>query len=222
MNARNERSLKSQNMPWLIGLASADLILLVLFVAPEVVSSATTSLLVAYRLGSAVLIPVLVILVVNVLPSSVKAMLVYWRRFGWLPGSEAFTRYGPSDLRVDMDALRKNVGAWSEEPKEQNAKWFKLYKLVETVTEVAATQKDFLLYRDMAVLSLLLVGPTVAALLLWGAHVAAVWTAAAILLVQYLLTAVSARHAGERFVCNVLALHSARKITAQKSPAVIG
>jgi len=55
------------------------------------------------------------------------------------------------------------------------------------------------------------------AMLIAGAGPSAAWGAAALLLVQYLVTALSARHAGERFVCNVLAIHSATKITAAKT-----
>ena len=154
MKQNPERSLKSLNLKWLIAMATADVIVLVLFLAPELIAGATTNQIGLYRAIGAVVIPVFVLLLLNVLSSSVKAMLVYWRPLGWLPGCEAFTKYGPADPRVDMNALKKNVGAWTSDPKEQNSKWFNLYKLVENVTEVASTQKDFLMYRDMAALSL--------------------------------------------------------------------
>ncbi len=217
--ASPERSLKSLNLKWLIALATADAILLALFVAPELITSATTTQLGLYRAIGAAVIPVLVLLLVNMLSSNVKAMLVYWKPLGWLPGSEAFTTYGPADPRVDMVALRKNVGVLPTDPKEQNSKWFKLYKLVENVTEVAATQKDFLMYRDMAVLSLPLVAIAPLGLYLADASKGAMWVSAGMFLVQYLLTAVSARHAGERFVCNVLALHAANKVPPKAAPA---
>lgn len=38
-------------------------------------------------------------------------------------------------------------------------------------------------------------------------------------IVQYVLTEISARNAGERFVCNVLAVHSAERIITTKPPA---
>jgi hypothetical protein len=209
------RSLKSLNLKWLIALATADAILLALFVAPELISTTTTQLGL-YRAISTAVIPVLVLLLVNVLSSNVKAMLVYWKYLGWLPGCEAFTKYGPADPRVDMVALKKNIGALPTEPKEQNSKWFKLYKLVENVIEVASTQKDFLMYRDMAVLSLPLIALAPLGLYITNSRKNAMWLAAGMFLVQYVLTAVSARHAGVRFVCNVLALHAAKKITATK------
>jgi len=192
-----------------------DAILLALFVAPELIST-TTKQLGLYRAISTAVIPVLVLLLVNVLSSNVKAMLVYWKYLGWLPGCEAFTEYGPADPRVDMVALKKNIGVLPTEPKEQNSKWFKLYKLVENVIEVASTQKDFLMYRDMAVLSLPLIALAPLGLYITNSRKNAMWLAAGMFLVQYVLTAVSARHAGVRFVCNVLALHAAKKITATK------
>lgn len=218
MKTSPERSLKSLNLKWLVSLATADAILLAVFVAPEILTGATMSAVAVYRAIGAAVIPVLVLLLVNVLSSTVKAMLVYWKPLGWLPGCEAFTKYGPADPRVDMVALKKNVGGWTNDPRDQNSKWFKLYKLVEKVTEVAATQKDFLMYRDMAALSLPMILLAPLGLHLANASNGAMWTAAGMFLVQYVLTAVSARHAGERFVSNVLALHAAKKITAPKAP----
>ena len=213
-----DRFLKSQNFAWHVALASADAIVLALFVAPELITSATTSHLGLYRALGAAVLPIVVLLLMNVLSSNFKAMLVYWKPYGWLPGCEAFTKYGPADHRVDMVQLKKNIGSWDEGPKEQNSKWYRLYKQVETAPEVAYAQKDFLMYRDMAVLSLPLI--VLASL---GLHVAeasakAAWVAAGLFLVQYVLTAISARNAGERFVCNVLAVHSAKKVTSAKAP----
>ena len=219
MTSGSKRSLKSLNLKWLVALATADAIMLALFVAPELVTRATTTQLGIYRAVGAAVIPILVLLLVNVLSSKVKAMLVYWKPLGWLPGCEAFTKYGPADPRVDMVALKKNVGAWTSTPKDQNSKWFKLYKSVENVTEVAATQKDFLMYRDMAVLSMPLTALAPIGLYVADASGTAMMLAAGMFFVQYVLTAVSARHAGERFVGNVLALHAAMKISVPNASA---
>lgn len=206
------RSLKSKNFTWHVALVTADAIVLALFVAPELITSATTDELGLYRALGAAVLPVAILLLVNLLSSNFKAMLVYWKRYGWLPGCEAFTKYGPTDQRVDMAQLHNNVGEWAESPKEQNSKWYRLYKKVEEAPEVAHAQKDFLMYRDMAVLSLPLVVLAPLGLHFVGASVNALVGAACLFLLQYVLTAISARNAGERFVCNVLAVHSARKV----------
>lgn len=219
MKNKSESSLKALNFKWHVALATADAIVLALFVAPELITTATTTQLGLYRALSAAVLPIVVLLLMNVLSSSTKAMLVYWKPLGVLPGCEAFTKYGPADARVDLVQLKKNVGSWSEAPKEQNAKWFKLYKMVEDYTEVAGAQKDFLMYRDMAVLSLPLIALAPLGLYLADANPKSLWIAAGLFAVQYLLTAISARHSDERFVCNVLAVHSAKKVTNSKAPA---
>jgi hypothetical protein len=215
-----ERSLKSQNFAWHVALATADVIVLAIFVAPDLIASTTTTQLGLYRALGAVVLPIVVLLLMNVLSSNFKAMLVYWKPYGWLPGCEAFTKFGPADHRVDMLQLKKNVGAWAEEPKEQNSKWYKLYKQVETVPEVSYAQKDFLMYRDMAVLSLPLMVLAPFGLYLAEVGTKALWVAAGLFFTQYVLSSISARNAGERFVCNVLAVHSAKKVTNAKAPAV--
>ena len=118
-----ERSLKSQNFSWLVGLATADAIVLALFVAPELISRSTTTQLGVYRALGAAVLPIFVLLLINIMSSKLKAMLVYWKPYGWLPGCDAFTKYGPADPRIDMVQLKKNAGAWTEDPKEQNTKW---------------------------------------------------------------------------------------------------
>lgn len=212
-----EHSLKSLNVKWLVTTALADAVVIFLFVVPEITSAAWTTVAVIRGVGTVVL-PVLVLLIVNVLPYNIKAMLVYWRHLGWLPGSEAFTNYGPADERIDMVALKKNVGVQPTDPKEQNTKWFKLYKMVEHQIEVATAQKDFLMYRDIAAISLPLVALVPIGLWLAGVGPGEQWFAAALFFAQYLLAAISARHSGIRFVTNVLAIHSAKKIAATKSP----
>ena len=218
MRAGPERSLKSLNIKWLVSMALADAVVIFLFIIPEINKDTWTNLAMIRGLGTVVL-PVLVLLIVNVLPYNIKAMLVYWKSFGWLPGSEAFTKYAPRDERIDMVALKKNVGVLPTDPKEQNSKWFKLYKLVENQTGVAATQKDFLMYRDMAVISLPLIGLVPLGLWLAGLAAGVLWFAAALFVVQYVLAAISARHSGIRFVTNVLAVHSAKKVTTPKPTA---
>lgn len=207
------KSLKSEYQKWLWMLATADLILVAIFLLPGIDSGRDLSKLANWRLLTTVLVPIAVLLLVNVLPHKAKCMLVYWKPYGWLPGSEAFSKFAPDDVRVDMKALAKNVGPLPETPREQNARWYQLYKLVENQTEVAEAHRGFLMYRDMTVLSLALVVFAPAGLYLAGASGGAQWLAAALFAGQFILTALSARWNGVRFVCNVVALHSAKKIT---------
>lgn len=219
MKNNGERSLKSLNMKWLVLLAAADVLFVLLFVAPDLLNGVTMTQIGIGRVLTTTVMPVVVLLIVNVLPHDVKSMLVYWKPLGVLPGCEAFTKYGPRDPRIDMAALKKNVGALPTESTEQNSKWYKLYKQVPNELEVQEAHKLFLMYRDMAVLSLPLVVLVPLSLNVASVSNPTLSLAAGLFVVQYLLTALSARWSGIRFVCNVLAIHSARKVTTAKATA---
>lgn len=204
-------------MKWLVLLAAADVLFVLLFVAPDLMNGVTLTQIGIGRALATTVMPVIVLLIVNVLPHDVKSMLVYWKPLGVLPGCEAFTKHGPRDPRIDMAVLKKNVGTLPTESTEQNSKWYKLYKLVLSEPEVREAHKLFLMYRDMAVLSLPLVTLVPLSLYVVGASNSTLALAAGLFIIQYLLTALSARWSGIRFVCNVLAIHSARKIAAAKA-----
>ena len=217
MKSNGERSLKSLNMKWLVLLAFADVLAVVFFVTPELVKGGSLTQIGIGRVLTTTVLPVIVLLVINVLPHNVKSALVYWKPIGVLPGAEAFTKHGPADPRIDMAALKKNAGKLPTDQAEQNSKWYKLYKQVPNEPEVQEAHKLFLMYRDMAVLSLPLVALVPLSLNVAGVSNSTLALAAGLFVVQYLLTALSARWSGIRFVCNVLAIHSARKITAAKA-----
>ena len=217
MKNNGERSLKSLNMKWLVLLAAADVLFVLLFVAPDLLNGVTLTQIGIGRVLTTTVMPVVLLLIVNVLPHDVKSMLVYWKPLGVLPGCEAFTKYGPRDPRIDMAALKKNVGALPTDSTEQNSKWYKLYKQVPNEPEVQEAHKLFLMYRDMAALSLPLVALVPLSLNVAGVSNSTLMLSAGLFVVQYLLTALSARWSGIRFVCNVLATHSASKIAQTKA-----
>jgi len=219
MKNNGERSLKSLNMTWLVLLAATDVLFVLLMVAPDLLNEVTLTQIGIGRILITMVMPVVVLLIMNVLPHDVKSMLVYWRPLGVLPGCEAFTKYGPRDPRIDMAALKRNVGALPTDSTEQNSKWYRLYRQVSTEPEVQDAHKLFLMYRDMAALSLPLVALVPLSLNVAGVSNSLLALAAGLFVVQYLLTALSARWSGVRFVCNVLAIHSARKIAAARASA---
>lgn len=201
-------------MKWLVLLAATDALFVCLFVDPNLVNGVTTLTQIGIvRVLITMVMPIVVLLVVNALPHDVKSMLVYWKPLGVLPGCEAFTKYGPRDPRIDMMALKENVGALPTDSTGQNSMWYKLYKQISNEQEVLEAHKLFLMYRDMAVLSLPLIVLVPLSLNLVGATRWTIALAAILFIGQYLLTALSARWSGIRFVCNVLAIHSARKIS---------
>jgi hypothetical protein len=219
MKADPDRSLKSLNMKWLVMLVVLDMIVVLLFVAPEVVKDATWNQLVVMRSLATTVLPVAVLLLTGLLSHNVKAILVYWRIKNPMPGCEAFTRHGPADVRIDMAALKKNVGELPTDPAEQNKKWFKLYKIVGDDKPVVEAHKMYLMYRDMAAMSLPLIALVPIGLYFVGATTSGLWITAAFFAVQFVACCLGARNSGTRFVCNVLAVHSTKKVSAAKEPA---
>ncbi len=137
-----------------------------------------------------------------------KARLVFWRWRDPLPGYRAFSTIMHADPRIDVTRLESRLGTFPSEPKEQNATWYRLYKLHIDKLTVLEAHRAFLLTRDMsglaavfAVCFTLGVSMSVA-----GWKLTALYSA--LLLAQYLVVATSARNYGSRFVANVLAEES--------------
>jgi hypothetical protein len=219
MSVAAKKSLKSNNLPWLVSMIVLDILILAVFVFTDLVAAASLTQLTAARAAVTGVLPVAVLLLSAVVPQNVKASLVYWKIKNPLPGSEAFTRYAPGDARIDMVALKRNVGNWGLEPAEQNALWYKLYKKVGNEVAVVEAHRSFLLFRDMAVVSLLLLVAVPAGFWLTNVEHNAVVLSSVLFACQYVVAALCARNSGIRFVTNVLAEHSARKVTAPKAAA---
>jgi hypothetical protein len=213
-------TLKSKNMQWLVACALFDASVVLLFIAPELINTASVSRLLVMRGVATALLPTVVLLLTGLLSHDVKAMLVFWKIKDPLPGCEAFSRHAPADARIDMAALRKNVGALPTEAAAQNALWYKLYRMVSGDRAVEDAHRLYLLYRDIAAISVPLIVLVPIGLRLAGAGVPSLWGAAAFFLVQFLVSALGARHSGHRFVCNVLSVHSTNKITAVRTSSV--
>jgi len=140
-----------------------------------------------------------------------KARLVFWRWKNPMPGSEAFTRHGARDERVNLKAIRKTVGTLPTLPEEQNKLWYRLYQTVAAHPSVEQVHREFLFARDFACMAAVLIvtlGP-IGFVLIPSTKTAAIYLA--VLIVEYLLATRAARVHGARFVTTVLALKGAGK-----------
>ena len=218
MKTNPDRSLKSLNMKWLVMLVTLDLFVVLFFAAPEIIKDATLHQL-AMRGLATLVVPVVVLLLTGMLSHDAKATLVYWKIVNAMPGCHAFTKHGPADIRVDMVALKKNVGELPIDPAEQNKRWFKLYKMVDSDSVVVEAHKMYLLYRDIAAMSLPLIVLGPLGLYVVGVSTATLYIIAGFFLLQFLMSVAGARNSGRRFVCNVLSIHSTKKVTNPRPPA---
>jgi hypothetical protein len=152
--------------------------------------------------------PVVVLVLSELLSPKSKASLVFWKGEHALPGHAAFSVHGPADPRIDMTHLRKTIGPLPSEPEAQNATWFKLYKACEDVPSVKDANGSFLLFRDMAAMSIILTPVVPIGIFLLNRTWPVALATGAALAFQFLVTAFAARQSGIRLVTNVLATHS--------------
>lgn len=207
----NSQSLRAKNLRWLCALIALDIAILVVSASQPVIQGQLNALSTVTRYGLAAFLPVVVLVLSSLLSSATKDVLVFWRHQHALPGHRAFSQLVHRDPRIDTEDLRLHVGEFPSEPAKQNALWYKLYSRVREDTIVLESHKLFLLFRDAATVSLLLVMASAGLLLAFHLRTVA-GIAALIFAVQYLLAMIAARHQAERFVCNVLVLHAQRSI----------
>lgn len=138
-------------------------------------------------------------------PRSVKEVFVFWRLRDRVPGCRAFTGIAANDPRVDPTDLAVLLPSTPMTPTEQNALWYKWLKATESDPAIADNHRRFLILRDCAVLLALLTLAT-PVLLLWPASDPArtVMLGGGVLL-TYVVVALSARNAAVRLVGNVVA-----------------
>jgi hypothetical protein len=209
--ASPSKSLKSQNLPLLVAAFVADAI--VVAVLAGIIEAEWLSAANFKRASSSLIVPVL--LLSNVMPAHWRDRLAHLRWTNPLPGNRAFSQYGPGDDRVDMVALEKLRGPLPAATRDQNALWYKLYKEVGNEVSVVESQKRYLLFRDLAAMSLALLVASPALAFAFDWRVVA-W-AALLFLAQTMLCAVTSRNTGIRFVTNVLVLHSSKDAPKKKA-----
>ena len=205
------KSMRAQIDAWLWSVVVVDALILLGFTYPTLFDHATPLAAAAFRLCAAAIAPVVVLMLTSLLPSNIKAVLVFWRVCDPLPGHRAFSLHAPGDSRIDLQALRNNIGEFPNAPREQNTLWYRLYKKVETEVTVTLAHRHYLLFRDLAALSLLLVVFAPLLLFFAGASNVVISFSLCFFAIQYFAAALAARNHGIGLVTNVLALHASKK-----------
>lgn len=199
--------VKKGLLAWLSAFVAFDMVVLGSLLIPQLRTSAIDPEMVTGALTSLVTPPLLLLLTALLSPD-IKASLIFWRARHALPGHRAFSQYLQGDARIDAVALERRIGPLPIAPAAQNAEWYRIYRQHRNDDAVLDANRRFLLFRDLATVSLLLAVGVPAALKLTGWEIA-MGPASAVFAVQYLLSAVAARQAGIRFVRTVLAIESA-------------
>lgn len=205
-------SLKQRNAKAIWLLVSADVACIVIalfgfsFSLASLKEVAEASLLRAILLAAVG--PIAATFLNDLIPAGIKASIVFGRLTDALPGHRAFSVHVRNDPRIDLALLKKRVGEFPDEPRAQNAAWYRLLQAHKSDPLIADAHGRFLLFRDCAALTLLILPIALVSLLLAGIPVRLGGVLIAALALQFLWLAVSARNAGIRLVQNVLALES--------------
>lgn len=205
-------SLKGRNVLLIWAVLACDAAIIISIAFPSVFEAATISSLGIARLASATIAPVIVFFLSSLIPSDIKAVLVFWRLTDALPGHRAFSVYATKDPRIDLGKLKANIGAFPDTARNQNSMWYSLYRKIQGDVIVATANRQFLLFRDIAAISILLtilVPEVLWALDSSGLHIVYV---EGLFVAQYIAAMIAARNHGIRLVTNVLAVHSSRRI----------
>ncbi len=125
------------------------------------------------------------------------------------PSTEGGRVESDADSRIDLSRLKASIGEFPTDPVDQNTLWYRLYRKCQNEPSVVSALKDYLLGRDLAVVSLLfLVGGTIMLLGSIGFAASTGWFVV-ITAAEYLVFSHVARVQGVSLVTNVLAIRSA-------------
>ena len=208
-------SLKDKNKAFLSSVLVAHAVLFwLVFASPDLESLLNVEALIFRLVKTApfVILPALLsFLLQGVVASDLKARLVYWRfRKNPYPGSEAFTKWLHRDNRIDINVIKSRYHPLPIAPADQNALWYRIYRLHQHEPNVEDAHKRFLLARDLACCALIF-GTLSSVALVWGASsysCTLVYIIGSIL--YYVSCCIVAQNHGNRFVMSVLANESAR------------
>jgi len=143
------------------------------------------------------------------LSAKMKSRIVFMRWRNSLPGCQAFSRHAKDDLRIDYSSFERSYGPLPEDPQQQNALWYRLYKSIDSEPSVVQAHRALLFTRDYACIALMLTVMlgTIGFFQISSLRVAVLYFF--VLVLQFLVTSQAARNHGKSFVTTVLAIKAA-------------
>lgn len=159
------------------------------------------------------LIVIASLLLLGLIPSTLRDRIIHLRWHHPLPGSRAFSKIGPETAQVDMQRLEEKHGPFPEDPAAQNQLFYRVYKPLRDDVGVCDSHRRYLAARDIGTITALLMIPLpILAFLATGNFVRSV-VYGLLLVVTFLLCAVAAKNYSLRMVQHVLALTGATAST---------
>lgn len=203
------KTIKTQNRKWLISYLIFNILIFALFsgilaLSLKDIEKLITQLKSPDGLFLLIAFPLTIVLE-GILRPDIKAMLIFIRIKNPLPGCRAFSEIAPKDPRIDVNKLRKTFpGGLPSEPEEQNREWYQLYRKHEIKPTVNDAHRAFLLTRDLAALTAIMIPVTIIAHAIWNTSTLKIVYHCLFLIGILVLTMLASRNYGKRFVANVI------------------
>jgi len=209
-------SLKTQNLPLIILYLLFNLMMFIATYSSNIIEldGFTKTFQTLSKKDGIVftLLPIIIFILLGVVPSNWKEIFVFWKKNNRLPGCYAFSKYAKEDNRIDIKLLKSKYGKFPKKPSKQNALWYGIYRNIKD-KGIDKTHKDFLLARELTIITLLFIVIAIPSLFLFTNMTDnnnILWLYVVFLLVEYLVLRFIAKNHAERMVTNVLAYESSR------------
>jgi len=124
----SSKTLKGHNLAWLVATLVLDFLALLVLAFHTTIHDLTPTWMAAIRASLTALLPIPALILSSLISADYKAVLVFWRFKHPLHGSRAVSVYAPADPRIDLTKLEKNVGTFPVSERDQNSKWYGLYR----------------------------------------------------------------------------------------------
>ncbi len=157
-----------------------------------------------------ILLPIILIIFQGILPAKIKEILVFWKIKNRLPGCQAFSKYLKEDNRIDKRKLMEKYGKLPKKEEKQNKFWYKIYKEVSSDTSIAKTHKDYLLTRELTILTIFFIFIFPIILFYNDINIKTLILFMIFLILEYLIIRYASKNYAVRLVTNVMALASAK------------
>lgn len=152
------------------------------------------------------LISLLSLVILNIIPTNIKNVLVFWKCKMCLP-SYRWQKKIKSDSRINANKIEKQYGK-NLSNQEQHDIWYKIYKQNETDIRIMNSQRDYLWARDFCISTIILIPITIVIYIIgriyFDTSIVFMIANLIILLITYLITMIVARNNSNSFICNVL------------------
>ena len=163
-------------------------------------------------LGKLAAVPAALALVIGVLgwavPKSWKEAMIFWKIHNCLPSSRAFSTIALRDPRIDPRRLMEKYGDLPSVPDQQTALWYSMYRKSAGEASLEDANGAYLRYREMTALAAAVLACFLATSPWAHPSTRTLAIGIFVIIVEYFLLFLAARHAAEHLVANVLAIAS--------------